>query len=523
MRLGELISGLDVEVEPRAVEAPEAVRICDVVEDSRTALPGSLFIARRGAREDARRFAGAAAEAGAVAVLAGDGPVEAPGGVVVIRARDVEQTGAVLAERLFGSPSRALRVAGVTGTNGKTTVAHAARDLLNACGARCGLIGTVVIDDGAEVGRATLTTPPSTEISRTLAQMVENDCAAAVLEASSHALHQRRVGAVEFDAAVFTNLSGDHLDYHGTMDAYAAAKAMLFESLSESGVAFVNATDPSHERMVRDCRARVVRCVVGDGVTGDAGAEVLERDGRGQRVRFTGPWGEIESRLAMHGDHSVWNTLFALAIAHEFGGAPERLGAAMPGLIGPPGRLERVPAPAGPGPDVYVDFAHTDDALRAALGALRQVASERGGRLVVVFGCGGDRDRSKRPRMGAVADELADRVVVTSDNPRTEQKSDIIADVLEGIPAERRRRAEVHAEREAAIDRAIRDAGERDVVLIAGKGHETEQLLPDGLGGIERVPFDDRAVAARALEERGRPADDSPRPLVGPGARRDAT
>lgn len=505
MRLSALIRGLDVEVRAGSRRG-EDPRICDFTEDSRTALPGSLFVARRGFVSDGRKYIADAIGAGAVAVLTdAEGAASVPSTVVAIVCGDLALTSAILAERFFGDPSQRLSIAAVTGTNGKTTTAHLVRGLLNACGVRCGLVGSVEIDDGARSSPAMLTTPTSAELSQVFAQMLEHGCTAAVMEASSHAIHQRRVAAIDFDVAAFTNLTQDHLDYHGTMDAYAAAKAELFSWLKPSALAVVNAEDPAHERMLADCGSRRLlaypsgRAAV---VGGEATIHTRPASGLGSEVRAIGPWGVVEGRVGLVGAFNGANLLLAIAMVHEFGleaGAIER---ALPELGAPAGRLEAVSAPGDPF-SVLVDFAHTPDALRNAIGAVRDAVGD-GGRLRVVFGCGGDRDRSKRPLMGRAVFESADVVYITSDNPRTESASAIIDDILAGLGYEERREAVVHVDRRMAIEAAVRDLKPGDVLLIAGKGHEPYQLLPDPTvpGGVKRIAFDDREEARRALAAR---------------------
>lgn len=509
MRLGELIQGLGV----RLVSGDADVRICDLTEDSRTVVPGSLFVARSGLVDDGASFVAEAIEAGASAILAAS---PAPRGVARCRvpvcvAENPALASALLAERFYGHPSARLDVVGVTGTNGKTTVTHLVRQFLRTAGVRCGLIGGVEVDDGVGVAPAVLTTPPAIEISRTLAIMVEAGCRAAAVEVSSHGLSQHRVAGVRFRVGVFTNLSGDHQDYHGDMDTYAAAKATLFEQLEAGALAVVHDDDPGATRMIRDCRARVVRCTARADAPAGAGwarVRVLASGLDGLRVRLTGPWGVVTGRTPLVGAHNAMNLLQACVAAHELGLHAEDLAVALPRLCTASGRLERVLDPQHPealnqnqGPMVFVDFAHTDDALRRTLESVR-AGMRDASRLWVVFGCGGDRDRTKRPRMGAVASELGDEVVVTSDNPRTEAPGAIIDAILAGIPASARARTHVHADRERAIAHAVRSARVGDVVVIAGKGHEREQILPDGRGGVVRRPFDDRLVARHALAER---------------------
>jgi UDP-N-acetylmuramoyl-L-alanyl-D-glutamate--2,6-diaminopimelate ligase len=502
MRLDELVRGLRITI----VSEPTPIRVCDITEDSRTVMPGSLFIARPGLKVDGRRYINDAIESGACAIMT-DASIPAdqlsPGArnVALLHSDDLARSTAGLAERFFGEPSKKLQVVGITGTNGKTTTAHLTHRLLNASGVRAGMIGTVHVDDGSEVAPASMTTPPALEMSQTLSTMVESGCRAAVLEVSSHALAQHRVGAIDFDVAIFTNLSGDHLDYHKDMEAYAAAKAMLFEGLRESALAVVAAEDPASRRMIRDCRARVLACTTGEAEP--CSVQWQFAGGHGMAVQLRGPWGSVEANVPILGAHNAMNLLEAVAAAHELGVDADHLRRAVSLVEMPPGRLEPI---GQPGPErpfrIYVDYAHTDDALRRALEAARgQVEGE--GKLRVVFGCGGERDRSKRPRMGEVAATGADVVIVTSDNPRSESPAAIIDEVLSGVPDHRRPAVQVDADREAAIRHAIEGAGPGDVVVIAGKGHETYQILPDGQGGVSRRAFDDRLVVRLALRDRG--------------------
>jgi UDP-N-acetylmuramoyl-L-alanyl-D-glutamate--2,6-diaminopimelate ligase len=553
MLLGELISGLDVHPAGPGGDASRALRVCDLTEDSRTVMPGSLFVARRGEHADGRQFVPQAVAAGAVAVLTDDPALPLPQAArlrgeppfALLVARDLEAAAAAIAERFYGRPSSRLVLVGVTGTNGKTTVTFLLHQLLNALGVRAGLIGTVRVDDGREVAPASLTTPPAIELSRTLATMVESGCRAAVMEVSSHALAQRRAAALDFDVAVFTNLTGDHLDYHGTMEAYADAKALLFAGLRPDAAAVVNADDPWHTRMLRDCRARVLRCTMAGDAAGalhDPGlcaAVVRQTDPRRSRVALFGPWESLEATTRLIGRHNAMNLLQAVAALHAAAPAldpprPDLRGLAplLARLDPPPGRLE--PASSDRDPiTVFVDYAHSDDALRNVLTTLRQAMAAaplaaaatapapadvaRPPSLWVVFGCGGDRDRSKRPRMGAAAVELADHVVVTSDNPRTEQPAAIIEQVLADIPPQARPRVTVIEDRERAIRHAVLAAAPGDAVLIAGKGHEDYQILPDGRGGTVTRPFDDRLVARDALAARpDAPAPSAPRTAARP-------
>jgi len=324
----------------------------------------------------------------------------------------------------------------------------------------------------------------------------------AVIEVSSHSLVQSRVGALDFDVGVFTNLSGDHLDYHETMEAYADAKAKLFEMLPETGTAVVNASDPWADRILEGCRAERIDCRVDDEGS-IASVRIVDASIDSTTVSLRGSWGEFEARTSLIGRHNAMNLLQSVCAAtmagldaHALG--PRRLAAAVSKLSAPPGRLEPVECDDL---SIFVDYAHTDDALANVLSTLRPLVRV-GSRLWVVFGCGGDRDRTKRPRMGEVASRLADRVVITSDNPRREEPRGIVNDVIEGVAPTMRSSMIVEVDREAAITRAIDEAEPGDVILIAGKGHEDYQILPDGRGGTYTRRFDDREIAALGVAHR---------------------
>lgn len=523
MDLGALIDGLDLRLLAADPEAARRIRVCDLTEDSRTVVPGSLFVARPGLKADGRAYVSAAVQAGAVAILTDDAQLSVPQGghVPLIVSRDVPAAAGLLAERFFRHPSKELALFGVTGTNGKTTTTYLIWKMLNALGRRSGLVGTVIVDDGREVGRAMMTTPPAIELSQSLASMVEAGCVAAAMEVSSHSLDQKRADALRFRAAVFTNLTHDHLDYHGTMENYAAAKARLFALVPADGVAIVNADDPWTGRMLQECKAPVMRCRMGALHDAEASVEIRGVDMRGMGLTLHGPWGVLSTTAPLIGRYNAMNVLQAVCCLHAFGLAPEELAAGLAHLGAPPGRLEPV---ANPEDDVavFVDYAHTDDALRNVLTAVAgaipgrahrshalhdAAGAPRGSeaeasRLWVVFGCGGDRDRAKRPKMGRAAAELADRVIVTSDNPRSERPGAIVDEILAGIPDGLRAKVVVHVDRARAIAEAILAASPGDVIVIAGKGHETEQLFVDEAGRPQSIHFDDREHARAALARR---------------------
>lgn len=529
MDLGVLIDGLDVRVlgaghAPKAPADITSIRICDITEDSRTVVPGSLFVARGGHKADGKKYIEQAIAGGAVAVLT-DSAEALNSSVPILYAADALLACATIAERFYENPSRRLKLGLVTGTNGKTTISTLIWRILNGVERRCGLVGTVLVDDGAEVAQANMTTPPSIELSRTLQMMVDSGCQAAAIEASSHALDQRRVEALKIDVAIFSNLSGDHLDYHKTMDAYLAAKARLFTLLAPGGVAIVNADDPAATKALDAAKARtdisILRCGSQAASKADCTVEIKDVSIDGMALSLAGPWGVIDATVPMVGTYNAMNVLQAAAAAHAMMGLTrDELARGLSKVAAPIGRLEPVSEKGDP-VHVFIDYAHSDDSLARMLEAISPLVPGRQsqgaavstvagsekkssplGRLWVVFGCGGDRDTTKRPRMGAAAAKIADLVVVTSDNPRTEKPGAIIDEILSGIAGPLREKVTVQADREQAIRYAIEHAREGDVVVIAGKGHETEQILADGKGGTYSIHFDDHEIARKALAAR---------------------
>jgi UDP-N-acetylmuramoyl-L-alanyl-D-glutamate--2,6-diaminopimelate ligase len=492
-----LFDALDLQCRPWAGADRAIGRICD---DSRAVSPGDLFIARPVDAASMQAHLAEALRRGAVALVATEAALGAlraadPEAVRVASAavphEALRRVAAAIAERFHGNPSRGLDLVGVTGTNGKTTVCFLLQQILAAGGRRCGLAGTVRVDDGRSIEPADLTTPGALRLSALLARMRTHGCDSAVMEVSSHGLDQERVAALRFRLGIFTNLTGDHLDYHGSFEAYRAAKRRLFEMLDRDARAIVNADDPAAIEMTSGIAAATITTAIDRPAA--VRAEILEQTAAGTRCRVRTPWGGFETQMPLVGRHNLHNLLAAVAAAADLGvpiGVIERAAAA---LEAPPGRLEPVPAP---GFSVFVDYAHTDDALRQVLQTLRPLRPP-GASLRVLFGCGGDRDRTKRPRMGAVAAEFADELVVTSDNPRSEPPAAIVEEILAGVPASARSRVLVEVDRAAAIDRAIERSGPGDLLLIAGKGHEDYQIV-----GRDRRHFDDREVAAAAIAGR---------------------
>jgi len=379
-----------------------------------------------------------------------------------------------------------MKLVAITGTNGKTTTAYLVRYILRQAGERCGMTGTVEYDLGAGAVPASMTTPESLDLYRFYAEMRRAGCGFAVSEVSSHALAKRRTAGLRFAAAVFSNLTQDHLDFHGTMENYFQAKALLFSGLEASAVALLNADDPHSARLAGMTRARVV--TYGLSESAEVRAKVLSLSTVGTVFRLRRGGFEAEVHLPLLGAHNVHNALAAAAAAAELGLGMDRIVEGLATFEGVPGRLESVDC--GQDFRVLVDYAHTDDALRSVLNAVRELYPRR---IITVFGCGGDRDRGKRPKMARVVEQLSDVAVVTSDNPRSERPEAIIGEILSGLQDPGR--AVVEPDRAAAIGKAVGLARPGDVVLIAGKGHEAYQIVGD-----RRLDFDDRSAARAALE-----------------------
>jgi UDP-N-acetylmuramoyl-L-alanyl-D-glutamate--2,6-diaminopimelate ligase len=486
MLLSELLTsaGLQAEVVGGDVE------VADVRFHPRDCSAGSCFVAMRGPRHDGHDHVREAVTAGASAVvcqrlcegLSSDGRAVAC--AVVPDSRDALGK---LAQAIHDWPARKMRCIAVTGTNGKTTTAYMIRAILRRAHIDAGLLGTIAYQAGGQSTPAATTTPDPVALAELMTEMVAAGQTHLVMEVSSHALDQNRTAGVDFDVAVFTNLSGDHLDYHGDMESYLRAKLRLFERLPDESVAVVNRDEPAFARVAGACAGRVTSYALDS--PADVRGEIERADAHGSTFHVRAGGQRVEVFTSVIGRHNVYNCLAAAGAAIAVG-VPLRTVASALGELPPvPGRLERVGADDGRA--VFVDYAHTDDALANVLSALRPLAE---GRLVVVFGCGGERDATKRPRMGAVAGSLADRLFVTSDNPRSEDGGAIIRDILSGLDAGGLAKATVEPDRRRAIETAIRQSAPGDVVLIAGKGHEKYQIVGDA-----RVPFDDVEAAREAL------------------------
>lgn len=488
MRFSEAMAGLGDIIAPAG--DPVVVRVS---EDSRKVRTGDLFIARSGTKTSGAQYAADAISRGAVAIVAED-DIAVPAQVAFARVVDAKQALPLLAHRVAGYPTAGMRMLAVTGTKGKTTIAYLLRSIFRQAGVRCGMVGTVEIDDGVAAVPAEMTTPGAAELVDLFCRMRHHRVTHCVMETSSHALHQQRVAGIDFSVGIFTNLTGDHLDYHQTMDEYAAAKALLFSGLSSEATAVLNIDDPWAEKMVAPCRANVVRCSVAGAAAASWNVTIVQMSASGMRLQLRGPGGEsLAFATPLVGRHNACNLVLAVAAARALGVPRDVISAALENNVGAPGRLQPVRPTAGGGKfQVFVDYAHTHDALQNVLTALRQTMG--GGRLICVFGCGGDRDRTKRPKMAAVAEKFADRVIVTSDNPRTEDPQAIIREIRAGFSPAANGNVTIEPDRRAAIRLAIAGAAPGDVVLIAGKGHENYQII-----GTTKHHFDDVEEAAAAL------------------------
>lgn len=467
--------------------------VSGIAYDSRRVNAGDVFVALKGQHADGTAFARQALERGAVAVVSEQ---PAPAGVHVPWAivGDARVALAELAATFYRHPSREMRVIGITGTNGKTTTAYLLASIFDAAGVRCGILGTVAYRVGDEQREATRTTPEAPDVQALLREMVDRGCGACAMEVSSHALALHRVDAISFAAGVFTNLTRDHLDFHADMDDYFRAKRRLFEMLPHGAPSLLNVDDPRGAALT-DAGGRAV--TYGINRSADITTGPLSFSLKGLTFDIRTPRGAVHVQSSLVGRPNVYNILAAVATATALDVPFDAIERGVQLLDGVPGRFQVV-STARDEVTVVVDYAHTDDALRNLLETARPLAE---GRLITVFGCGGDRDRTKRPLMGAVAGRLSDVIVITSDNPRSEDPNRIIEEIQRGITADTRRdnaqQQLAIVDRRAAITKAIELAGPGDLVLIAGKGHEKYQVI-----GEATLPFDDVAVAREALARR---------------------
>ena len=496
MELGELLRASGVAAD---LSGDETVEIGALAYDSRRVGPGTLFFCFPGERTDGHDFAPAAVEAGAAALV-----VERLLDLDVPQARvdDARAAMAPIAATFNGDPTSELGVIGITGTNGKTTTAFLVRHLLESAGNRCGLLGTVQRVVGGEIEEVERTTPEAIDLQQTFNRMLSSGDRYCAMEVSSHALVLHRADAIDFAAKVFTNLSQDHLDFHADMDDYFEAKRLLFFSEGgapivelEGGISVINTDDAYGRRLAADLDCGTGGDCISYSASGgeaDLSARDVSFDASGSRFACATPEGEIDVRIPLPGDFNVANALAALGVARALGLDLSKAAAALASAQQVPGRFESIDE--GQPFAVVVDYAHTPDSLENVLRAARRITS---GRLIAVFGAGGDRDRDKRPLMGRAGAELSDVAVVTSDNPRSEDPAAIIEQIEAGIEGSAPAEVIVEQDRRAAIALALGRAGDGDMVVIAGKGHEQGQEFEGG----RKIPFDDRDVARDELRK----------------------
>ena len=470
----------------------------DICVDSRLVEEGAVFVAVKGTVYDGHDFIGKAAARGAKFIVAnGSGAkIEVPdNGCEMVLVEDSAEAVAILAQAGRGNPASKLTNLAVTGTNGKTTVAYLVRSVIQTAGEKCGLIGTIVYDTGLDSSQADLTTPDSLLIANAQQEMVSAGAKYMVIEASSHALSQNRLTGIKFKAAAFTNIAGDHLDYHKTQKDYLNAKTRLFTSLSPDAVAVLNKQSPEAELIAGQTSAKVLWYAVDENADISANVDSMNVSGTNFVLEYSDQSSFVKTPLL--GRYNVSNHLAAAGLCLAAGFDLDTIAAGLSALKMVPGRLEKIEQlPMEDkghlaAPSVLIDYAHTDDALKNALSALKPFCR---GILYVVFGCGGDRDRTKRPRMARVAEQLADFVVVTSDNPRTEKPEDIIDEIVVGFENPDSKAIVVEPDRKKAIEFATKNAAHDDIVLIAGKGHEDYQII-----GTQKFDFSDKLIARQCL------------------------
>ena len=483
MKLNELLK----HVKPLCIIGDENIDITGVNIDSRKIENGHLFVAMKGTQTDCHKFISKALELGASAVLCEDLPEEKAAGVTYVQVASTEDAVGPVATVFFGEPSKKLKLVGVTGTNGKTTIATLLYNMFRKFGYRCGLLSTVCnyIEDNAIP--ADHTTPDPIELNHLLSMMVEAGCEYAFMECSSHAIAQKRIGGLDFAGGIFTNLTRDHLDYHKTFENYRDAKKDFFDSLSKEAFAITNADDKNGSVMVQNCKAKIKTYSTRS--MADFRARIIE-------CHFEGMYLEIDGRevgVQFIGKFNVSNLLAVYGAAVMLGKKPEDILVILSTLKSVAGRLE--PIRSAGGVTAIVDYAHTPDALENVLNAIHEVLDGKGGQVITVCGAGGNRDKGKRPLMAQEAAKQSDRVIITSDNPRFEEPQDIINDMLAGLSAQQKKKTISITDRKEAIRTACMMASKGDVILIAGKGHEDYQEIK----GVKHH-FDDREVVREIFE-----------------------
>ena len=495
MILNEILNG----IERKKIHGDVGLEISGIALDSQKVGRGYLFAALRGEKQDGHSYIKQALERGAAALLLERFTDDVPQGVTVVEVEDSRVALAGVAANFYGRPARSLTMVGITGTNGKTTITYLLESIWKAGNKNPGVIGTIDYRFSGRRTEAPMTTPESVEIMRLLGEMRDAGVDRVAMEVSSHAIDKERILGCEFDAAVFTNLTQDHLDYHGSMENYRNVKKRLFtellrDSSKERKYSIINIDDPAGVQIADEAVGEVITYSIDN-----PGADVYAFDhsvtGSGISADINTPWGRLEVSSRLFGEHNLSNILAAATAALATGSTPSEVEEGLARFSVVPGRLERVENPCGF--EVLVDYAHTPDALKNVLMAIRPLTP---GRVVLVFGCGGDRDRAKRPIMGRIGMELSDVLIITSDNPRTESPEKILDDVERGVKEAAGPDEKAYSrieDRRTAIKEAVGIARPGDTVLIAGKGHEDYQIV-----GTVKHPFDDRKVAAEAIREK---------------------
>lgn len=463
---------------------PEITAICS---DSRKVVPGALFIAVKGFANDGHKYIGTAVEKGAAAIIYEDSAAaeSRKDGIVYIRVGSSRHALAMIADAFYGHPSQKLTLVGITGTNGKTTTVTLLHRLFTGLGYHCGLLSTIANYIGEKKSETANTTADPITINSLLASMADQGCEYCFMEVSSIGMEQERVTGLKFKAGIFSNLTHDHLDYHKTFAEYLRCKKLFFDSLPADAVAITNTDDRNGMVMVQNTKAKVVTYSCRS--MADHTCRIIEESFDGMLLKIDGK----ETWCRLIGQHNAYNILAIYATAVTLGADPQEVLVGISNLASAPGRLETV---RGPGDlSVVIDYAHTPDALENVLKTLRDIAPRRP--LICVFGCGGDRDRTKRPEMAEVAGRLSDRIIVTSDNSRTEKTSDIISDIRKGLDAAAMAKSLFIEDREQAIRTAIMTAAPGSTILLAGKGHETYQII-----GTEKRHFDEKEIVSDALK-----------------------
>jgi UDP-N-acetylmuramoyl-L-alanyl-D-glutamate--2,6-diaminopimelate ligase len=483
MKLNELLKN----VKPICIIGSDDIDITGVNIDSRKIETGHLFVAIKGTQTDGHKFIPKALELGASAVLCEDIPEEKVAGVTYVQVESTESAVGPVATVFFGEPSKKLKLVGVTGTNGKTTIATLLYNMFRKFGHKCGLLSTVCNYIEGEAIPADHTTPDPIELNHLLSKMVEAGCEYAFMECSSHAIAQKRIGGLDFAGGIFTNLTRDHLDYHKTFENYRDAKKAFFDGLSKEAFAITNADDKNGSVMVQNCKAKIKTYSTRS--MADFRARIIE-------CHFEGMYLEIDGRevgVQFIGKFNVSNLLAVYGAAVMLGKKPEDILLILSTLKSVAGRLE--PIRSKEGVTAIVDYAHTPDALENVLNAIHEVLDGKGGQVITVCGAGGNRDKGKRPLMAQEAAKQSDRVIITSDNPRFEEPQDIINDMLEGLNAQQKKKTISIVDRKEAIRTATMMANKGDVILIAGKGHEDYQEIK----GVKHH-FDDREIVREIFE-----------------------